>query len=174
MKRLFETQCEFGTADISQLINSVCLCADILLSDLGVSIQTELEPAEAACCPAVITDAFLNLLSNAARFGRDKTVFVSVRPQRDFVYVGLESGGKLDFDTCTPKIGVKSAANCARLHKGSLFYSAGGSSVTAAFSVSNRLRPTRKYELPVFSELLSDEFSPVHIGLADALEPHFI
>lgn len=167
MKRFCEKKCEYGEIDVSQLIESVCLCADILLSELGVSVKTQLEPVQSVCCPAAVAGAFLNLLSNAAKFGSGGEVSATVRKGGGFVYVGIENEGSLLFDRCQPRLGVRSAANSAHLHKGNLLYSSNGSRVRAVFSLSDRLHATRRFDAPVFSQLLSDEFSQVHVGLSD-------
>lgn len=160
-------ECDYGVLDLSELLRSVCLCADILLSGSGYKVTAELEPVLCAVCPTVIIDGFLNLISNAARFGKSREIYVLLKGCGGFASVKVINDGELQFDCCKPKKGIKAAENAARLHGGTLLYGSDRKTVTAGFSVSSRLRQSRRYDMPLFSDLLTDEFSAVHIGLSD-------
>ena len=169
-KCVCRTSCEYSYFDLSELLRSVCLCSDILLGQTGKRLCCELEPISLAACPDLIADGFLNLLSNAAKFGGDGVIEVTLRESGKQAVLSVRNRGHFDFQKAPFKRGIAAAANSAKLHSGRLFFGSCDGIVTAAMSVSLFLRPTAKRRIPLFTDLLSDEFSAVHIGLSDAEE----
>ena len=159
-------KCDYSFFDVAKLLENITLCSDILLADTGYNIHFESERAEASCCPQIIIDAFLNLISNSVKFGSGKSIEAELTNRNGNVTVVVTNEGSLDFSKITPKSGIKTAANAAKLHHGRLFYSSCGKKVRAGFSLPCTLEPTIKFDVPAFSFYLEDNFSPVHVGLA--------
>lgn len=160
-------QCEYSYFDLSGLVRNLCICSDIILGQSGHTLHFEIEEMSLAACPQILINSLLNLLSNAAKFSEDKSITVRLTQTQRRALITVENRGELDFEKVTFKRGINAAANAARLHGGSLFLSRCGGFVTAAFSLSLFLRPTAKVQAPLFADLLTDEFSCVHVGLSD-------
>ncbi|MCM1544851.1 MAG: hypothetical protein NC110_06065 [Ruminococcus sp.] len=159
-------KCDYSFFDVAKFLENISLCSNILLADAGINLHFESEQAEVSCCPQVIIDAFLNLISNSVKFGSGKEIEASLTKHGNNLTVIVTNEGELDFSAISPKSGIKTAANAARLHHGRLFYSSCGKKVRAGFSIPCTLEPTIKFDVPAFSFYLEDAFSPVHVGLA--------
>lgn len=159
--------CEFSLVELDRLLESVCLCADILLSECGANVFFTSERAVVSCCPALIIDAFLNLISNAVKFSSDKEVRARLFAFKNqtVISVSNKSGG-----TPLPlkaRGGLKSAVNTAFLHGGRLLFSAAPDCFSAHFALSPGSRREKRFDAPPFTEYLENRFSPVHVGLCD-------
>ncbi|MCM1364369.1 MAG: hypothetical protein NC122_03980 [Faecalibacterium sp.] len=159
-------KCDYSFFDIAKLLENICLCSDILLADTGVNLHFESEKAEISCCPQIIIDAFLNLISNSVKFGRGTEIDATLTRNSSRITVIVSNDGEFDFSSASLKSGIRTAHNAARLHHGRLFYSSCDKKVRAGFSIPCTLEPTIKFDIPPFSFYLEDTFSPVHIGLA--------
>lgn len=166
-KCLRTKKCGYTYFDFSALVQNLCICSDILFGQNGHTLRFELEEMSLAACPQIIMDGFLNLISNAAKFSEDGSLTVRLTQAGKRALLCVRNRGDFDFEKTTFQRGIRAAANAARLHGGSLFYARCGGFVTAAFSLSLFLKPTAKMPVPLFPEMLTDEFSCVHIGLSD-------
>jgi len=169
-KCLAAKKCEYSLLDVSRLLENVSLCCDILLADVGINLKFESESAEFSCCPQLIIDAFLNLISNSAKFGSGNEIDVCVSPCKNGFTVVVSNEGTLNFFDAMSGHGIKTAANAVKLHRGRLFYSSCNHKVKAGFSIPKGLDATIKFDVPPFSHYLEDSFSPVRIGLAELLK----
>lgn len=160
---------EFSYFDLAAYIKSLCLCSDIIIGQSGRAVSCRTQEMSAAGSPNVLANGFLNLLSNAVKFSPDGKAEVSLKATEALALIFVRSRGRLDLEKCKFKRGLLSAANAAKLHAGSLFLSCAEESVTAVLSISLFLKPVKKAEVPLFPDLLTDDFSCVHIGLSDAL-----
>lgn len=158
---------EYSYFDLAGFIRSLCLCSDIVFGQNGRKIDCETEEISLAACPKILATGFFNLLSNAARFSPDGPIEVSLKEAGKQAVIAVKNRGNFDFEKDRFKKGLAAAENAARLHKGSLFISASSGSVTAVLSLFLFLKPTAKTHPPLFPDLLTDEFSCVHIGLSD-------
>lgn len=158
--------CVMKSCDLGSLLESVSRSADILLADKGKTLLFDFEKSECDSSPELIIDAFLNLISNSAKFSSDDEIYASLEERGDSKILTVENKG---FCPCCnfSGEGIRSASRTARLHGGRLFYSSGKGRVKASMSFPVMHRAKRKYEVPLFSELLTDEFSRVQIGLSD-------
>lgn len=155
--------------NLSELLRSLCLCSDILLGHTGLRIFCETEEISAAACPKTLATGFLNLLSNAAKFSPDGQIDVSLKEGNRQAVITVRNRGHFDFEKDSFRKGLAAAGSAARLHKGSLFIGASSGHVAAVLSLSLYLKPTGKIEVPLFPDILTDEFSCVHVGLSDVL-----
>ena len=163
--RLTKADCSYF--ELSGFLRSICLCSDILLGHTGLRIVCDTEDISTAASPNIFAFGFLNLLSNAAKFSLDGQIEISLKEAEKQAVITVKNQGHFDFEKDGFKKGLAAAENAARLHKGSLFIGASSGCVTAAMSLSLFLIPKNKIEVPLFPELLTDEFSCVHIGLSD-------
>lgn len=152
--------------DLARLIENLSLCSDIILSDMGKKVSCEAEKCTISCCPKIIINAFMNLISNCAKFGRDNFINISLRSLPDSTVITARNSGTMDFSKVKGG-GIAAASNIARLHKGRLFYASGNNSVEAALCIPQNEKAKQKYNVPDYTAFLTDEFSPVHIGLSD-------
>ena len=161
-----QTQCKMYTVELDKLIDEICLCSNILLSDEGVSINFKFEPQTVACSPTLIIDAFLNLISNAIKFGMKKNIDVSIKstPCQAIINVSDNSPEITEFDF---KSGLESVQNICRLHRGRLLFSHQRDVLTASIAISKSLRGEENFVLPAFSQYLSDNYSQLYVGLAE-------
>ena len=160
-------KCEYAYFGLSDFLSSLCLCSEIVLGHTGCRIYADFEEMSLTACPMLIADGTLNLISNAAKFSENGEIEVGLREIGRQAVITVRNRGSVDFRKTAYKSGLTAAASCARLHSGSLFLADTGGFVTASFSASLFLKPTAKMKIPMFSDFLSDEFSCVHIGLAD-------
>lgn len=160
-------KCEYSYFELSDLLRSICLCSDIILGQSGRRVTCELEEMSAAACPTLIIDGVVNLISNAAKFSEDGEIEVRLKESEKRAVITVRNRGRFDFEKTQFKKGLLAAGNCARLHAGTLFLADSAGYITAAFSMSLFLRPTAGMKIPLFSDFLSDEFSGIHVGLAD-------
>lgn len=162
-----EKNVQLKELDLSKLIENLSLCSDIILSDYGKKISCETEKCLVSCNPQVIINAFMNLISNCAKFGKDGFIGVSVKNANDCIVITVRNSGTIDFSKIKNG-GIAAAANTAKLHSGRLFYASKGNLVRAVFSIPQTAKKAeQKYCVPDCTAFLTDEFSPVHIGLAD-------
>lgn len=159
--------CQMCILDIGKLLESITLCADVLLSDVSKTLNYTFERQTIGCCPSLIIDAFLNLISNSAKFSNGGNIVISAFSKGDSEFIIVENSGYMDCSCMKSDGGIAAAAKAAKLHGGRLLYSSSGKNVKAGISLSNKIEAKRKYEVPAFSHFLSDEFSPVYIGLSD-------
>ncbi len=160
---------EFREFDLAKLIENLSFCCDIVLSDIGKSVTCETEKSVVSCCPDIIIDAFLNLISNSAKFGTDDFIEVSLQNKPDNILVTVTNNGTINFDESLSG-GIAAASNIAFIHHGRLLYAAKDNLVHSCFSISKNEKAEKKYEVPDYSAFLADEFSPVQIGLSDVFD----
>lgn len=158
---------KYAYFDLSEFLRSLCLCSDILLGHTGLRIFCETEEISTAACPKTLATGFLNLLSNAAKFSPDGQIDVSLKEENKLAVITVRNRGHFDFEKDSFRKGLAAARSAARLHKGSLFIGASSGYVSAVLSLSLYLKPTGKIEVPQFPDILTDEFSCVHVGLSD-------
>lgn len=158
--------CVMKSCDLGSLLESVARSADIILADKGKTISFDFQREECDSCPELIMDAFLNLISNSAKFSSGDDIYATLTTKGDSKILTVENKGFFNCRDFSGE-GIRSASCTARLHGGRLFYSSGRSTVKASMSFPVAHRAKRKYEVPLFSELLTDEFSRVQIGLSD-------
>ena len=165
-KKKTRRNCVMKTYDLGVLLESVSRSADIILADKGKTLEFDFEKNECDSCPGLIIDAFLNLISNSAKFSEGDGIYATLKTKGDSKILTVENEG---FAFCGDFSGegINSASRTARLHGGRLFYSSGKGRVKASMSFPVMHRAKRKYEVPLFSEFLTDEFSRVQIGLSD-------
>ena len=163
------TACEYNCVELDRLLESVCLCADILLSECGSNVCFTAERAVVSCCPTLIIDSFLNLISNAVKFsnGGDVTARLSKRRRQCVVSVSNE-GGRVLLPLKSGG-GLKSVQNTATLHGGRLLFSSGKTSFSAQLAFSLDIPRGKYFEAPAFSQYLENRFSPVYVGLCDCM-----
>ena len=163
------TCCEYSVVELDRLLESVCLCADVLLSQCGANVFFISRRAVVSCCPTLIIDAFLNLISNAVKFSGGPDIFaaLTVKNRRCVISVTDEGGGAAL--PLTAKSGIKSVQNTARLHGGSLLFSSGLSGFSARLALSCEIHGEKPFAVPSFSSYLQNRFSPVHVGLCDCI-----
>lgn len=159
--------CRMKQLDMGKLLENVCLCADILLCDKGKTLSCSFQSLTGCCCPELIIDAFLNLISNSAKFGKGKEIGASLFSKGESCIILVENEGSFAFGECSRSSGINAAARAAALHAGRLLYSSSGGTVRAGVSLPCLKGTGEKYQVPAFSAFLSDEFSPVHVGLSD-------
>lgn len=170
-KLIRQSKAGYSYLDLSELLRSMCLCSEILLGHTGLRIYCNTEDISSAACPNAFAVGFLNLLSNAAKFSLDTTIEVCLKEAGRQAVITVKNQGHFDFERDRFKKGLTAAENAAKLHNGSLFIGASSGCVTAAMSLSLFLKPEKRIEVPLFPELLTDEFSCVHIGLSDVFPP---
>lgn len=172
LRRLENEKCrqatggEFREFDLAKLIENLSFCCDIVLSEIGKNVTCETEKSVVSCCPDIIINAFLNLISNSARFGNDNFIEVTLKNKPDYTLITVTNSGTIDFEK-DRGAGITAAANTAFIHHGRLLYAAKDNLVQSYFSVSKNEKTEKKYEVPDYSAFLADEFSPVQIGLSD-------
>lgn len=166
--------CGFLFVELDRLLENVCLCCDILLSDKNIKIYFEPEKIAASCCPSLIIDAFLNLISNAVKFSHGDIYASLSSGARQCVISVADEAKNEDLSLLRPKGGLLSVQNTARLHGGRLLFSSGESSFSASMALSLDLPRGKRYHAPPFTSLLEDRFSPVHVGLCDCVEEPII
>lgn len=160
-------ECKMQKVDIGLLFENTALAADVILSSFGKNLSFTFEEGEVVCNFKLIIDAFLNLISNSAKFGKGDTVCAKLYSSNDFEYISVESKGAIDFSSLCVSKGLKACSNVANLHSGRLLLSSTKDSSMAVFSFSRSFVSFEKHEIPSFSELLSDSFSILKIGLCD-------
>ncbi|MGN0468790.1 MAG: hypothetical protein ACI4GY_08715 [Acutalibacteraceae bacterium] len=153
--------------DIGKLIESVCLCCDIILASAGKSVKLSTKKIKLSCDPEIIIDAFLNLISNSAKFSYEDEIAVSVADKNGGALITVENGGRMDFDKINRRGGIAAAENVSYLHGGRLLFSQTNEKVRAFLQIAPCKKSENDYAVPDFSQFLTDDFSPVHIGLAD-------
>lgn len=163
-------ECDFCFVELDRLLEGVCLCSDILLSEKNVKLSFEPEKIAASCCPSLIIDAFLNLISNAVKFSRGDIRVALSSGARQCVISVSDSAKDCDLAFLKPKSGLLSVRNTARLHGGRLLFSASGDTFSARMALSLDLPRGKRYRSPPFTSYLENRFSPVHIGLCDCTD----
>lgn len=158
---------DMQSLDIGKLIENLTLCAGVLVSQESKKFSCDLERQTVACCPSLIIDAFMNLLSNSVKYSSTNDISVSLFSKGENEFIIIENAGHINFGDLSSKGGIDAAAKCARLHSGRLLYSSSGGRVKAAMSISRTMKGGRQFSVPDYSSYLTDEFSPVYIGLAD-------
>lgn len=163
------SKCEFSFVELDRLLEGVSLCADILLSEKDLSLFFTAQKAAVACCPALIIDAFLNLISNAVKFsdGSEIDANLSLRGRQCVISVFEKSGS--DLGALKAKSGLRSVQNTAKLHGGRLLFSSEKNRFGAQMALSLELPRGKRFHAPPFSSYLENRFSPVHVGLSDCL-----
>ncbi|MGN1418707.1 MAG: hypothetical protein ACI4W6_05205 [Acutalibacteraceae bacterium] len=153
--------------DIGKLIESVCLCCDIILASMGKSVKLSTKKIKLSCDPEIIIDAFLNLISNSAKFSFADEITVSVTEKNGGAVITVENDGRIDFDKISRHGGIAAAENASFLHAGRLLFSQTNEKVRAFLQIAPCAICKSDYAVPDFSQFLTDDFSSVHIGLAD-------
>ena len=165
-KRKTKRNCIMKAYDLGSLLESVSRSADIILADKGKTLSFDFHKEECDSCPSLIIDAFLNLISNSAKFSSGDEIYATLETKGDSKILTVENKGFAPCGSFSGE-GIGSASRTARLHGGRLFYSSGRNTVKASMSFPVMHRAKRKYEVPLFSDFLADEFSQVQIGLSD-------
>lgn len=167
------TACFLKRVDLQREIANLCACCDIVLASFGKSVLCSDEPCPTFCCDCgLIIDAFLNLISNAAKFSSSQRVDVTVKSVGDRFVVGVENDGEIDFSAVSKNGGLAAAGTAARLHGGRLLLCKKETGVLCVLEIPLLQKTTVPSERLNFSSLLSDEFSPIHIGLSDVEGAH--
>ncbi len=162
--------CGFLFVELDKLLENICLCSDIILSGKNVKLSFEPERIAVSCCPSLIIDAFLNLISNAVKFSAgDIHASLSSGARQCVITVSDEAENK-DLSLLKPKGGLLSVQNTARLHGGRLLFSSGKNAFSASMALSLDLPRGKRFHAPPFTSYLEDKFSPVHIGLCDCTD----
>lgn len=161
------TFCEYSLVELDRLLESVCLCADILLSECGANVFFTAQRAVVSCCPTLIIDAFLNLISNAVKFSADGEVTAALTFFENQAVISVRNKSKSMPLPLKASGGLKSTVNTARLHGGRLLFSNYGAFFSAHFAFVSGARREKRFEAPPFTEYLENKFSPVHVGLCD-------
>lgn len=163
--------CGFLFVELDRLLESICLCSDILLSDKNVKLCFEPERIAVSCCPSLIIDAFLNLISNAVKFSCGDIHASLSSGARQCVITVSDRANKSTSSLQKPKTGISSARNIAFLHGGRLLLSSSKSGTfSAKMAISTELPRGKRYHAPPFTAYLENRFSPVHIGLCDCTD----
>lgn len=165
-------KCSFSFVELDRLLEGVCLCTDILLAQSDVSLFFAPEKIAVSCCPSLIIDAFMNLISNAVKFSKGKDITVSLKSGKGQCVICVSDSAN-EADTLSlikPKSGLRSVQNTARLHGGRLLFASDGSSFSARMALSAELPKGKRFHAPPFSSYLENRFSPVHIGLCDCFD----
>lgn len=162
-------KCDYCFVELDRLLESVCLCTDILLSDSEVNLSFAPEKVAVSCCPSLIVDSFMNLISNAVKYSRGKNITAALRPEKRqcVISVSDSAGENNTLSLIKPKSGLRSVQNTARLHGGRLLFASNGSSFSAEMAISAELPRGKRYHAPPFSSYLENRFSPVYLGLCD-------
>lgn len=163
-------RCDFLFVELDRLLENVCLCSDIILSENNVKLYFEPERIAVSCCPFLIIDAFLNLISNAVKFScGDVYATLSSGARQCVITVRDEAQGE-NFSLFRPKDGILSVQNTAKLHGGRLLFSSSKNSFSASMAISTELPRGKRFHAPPFTSYLEDRFSPVHVGLCDCTD----
>lgn len=165
-KDRYRKSCGMKSCDISTLFESVTRSSDIILSDVGKSLDFSFQKCQCDICPELIIDAFLNLISNSAKFSRSSRILLSMKAENGSEVITVENEGSCSCAEFS-KEGIKTAAAIAKLHSGRLFYSSFQNRVKASMSFPVKRESKIRYEAPMFFDYLTDDFSKVQIGLAD-------
>ena len=161
--------CDYSSVELDRLLESICLCADILLSESGANVFFTAQKTVASCCPALIIDAFLNLISNAVKFSSGGDIMSSLTKYQSQCVISVSNEGKGAILPIEAKSGLRSVQNTARLHGGRLLFSSGRGGFSAQLAFSLDIPRGKRFNAPPFSEYLENRFSPVHIGLCDCM-----
>ena len=164
--------CDYSFVELDKLLEGVCLCTNILLSESDMNLFFIPEKVAVSCCPSLIVDSFMNLISNAVKFSKGKNITASLTlGKRQCVVSVTDSAGEEDaLSLIRPKSGLRSVQNTARLHGGRLLFASSGSSFSARMALSADLPRGKRYHAPPFSSYLENRFSPVHLGLCDCMD----
>lgn len=163
-------ECEFLFVELDRLLESVCLCTDILLSDKNKKLFFESEKIAVSCCPQLIIDAFLNLISNAVKFSSGDIRASLSSGNRQCVITVSDAAKSEELSLIRPKDGLLSVQNTAKLHEGRLLFSSGKSSFSARMALSLELPRGKRYHAQPFTAFLENRTSPVYVGLCDCME----
>lgn len=158
--------CRLKTVRLGNLFESALISADTVLTEKGKRLEFTLEDEKTVCDPELIIDAFLNLISNSARFGKGKIIRISLYKNEGFNCFSVINEGNMDFNEFLPGKGLSSCMNIARLHGGRLLFSTDGKSTCAAFSFLSQSGDYESWSSPCFTDYLEDSFSRVRIGLS--------
>lgn len=162
--------CGFLFVELDRLLENVCLCSDILLSDKNIKLYFEPERIAVSCCPSLIIDAFLNLISNAVKFSSGNIHASLSSGARQCVITVADEAKHEDLSHIKPKSGLLSVQNTARLHAGRLLFSSNENSFSAKMALSLDLPRGKRYHAPPFTSFLEDRLSPVYVGLCDCTD----
>lgn len=156
----------FKSCNLGALLESVSRSVDILLSDVDMSLDFSFESCECDVAVNFIIDAFLNLISNSAKFSSGKAIYAYTKTVSNTQIIVVENSGSCPCGNFNGQ-GIKSAADIAKFHGGRLFYSSSKNTVKASMSFPCVHKSKRKYNSPLFFDYLIDDFSPVQVGLSD-------
>ena len=164
--------CEYSLVELDKLLEGVCLCTDILLSESDINLFFIPEKVSVSCCPSLIVDSFMNLISNAVKFSGGKDITASLKLEKGQCVISVsDSVGEGDaLSLIRPKSGLSSVSNTARLHGGRLLFASSGDDLSAKLALSTSLPQGKRFHAPPFSSYLENRFSPVQLGLCDCLE----
>lgn len=163
------SKCEFAFVELDRLLEGVSLCADILLSEKELSLFFTAQKAAVACCPALIVDAFLNLVSNAVKFSGGGEIDSSLALRGRQCVISVFEKSNCDLGSLKAKSGLRCVQNTARLHGGRLLFSSRENRFGAQMALSLDLPRGKRFHAPSFSSYLENRFSPVHVGLSDCV-----
>lgn len=160
--------CFLKKVDLQKTIENLCTGCDIVLAPFEKTVSCFSSSCVRACCDGnLIIDAFLNLISNAARFSSSQRIDVTLKTQGDCFVLGVENDGEIDFSAVKENGGLAAARAVARLHDGRLLVCKKPGGVFCAVEIPSFGKTDAVFCAPDFSSLIRDEFSAVHVGLAD-------
>ena len=168
-RRYAETKhCTFFGCDLSRLFEHASLCADVLLSDCGYNLFFTGDAVFCGAQPTLLLSAYLNLIANAARFGKANDIFASLTADDDCGYLRVETKCSAALPA-NYKAGLRCVENVCRLHQGRLLLAADETRFCAVMAFSKALPWMQRCDVPLFSQYLSVRVSPVRIALCQVL-----
>ena len=160
--------CNFYSCDLHELLESVSLCADILLADNDYNLRFSGKKLVCSLNPDYIIDAFLNLISNSVKFGRTGDVKATLSKTDNQAVIKVENEAFFN-EPVSFHEGLQSVRNICFLHSGRLLFSKTGDRFSAVMSIDLNLPNGESFAPPAFSHFLADRYSPVYIGLSEVL-----
>ncbi len=152
--------------ELSKLIENLSICSDIILSEKGKTVFCKAQKCVCSCCPENIIDIFLNLISNAAKYGNDNFISVFLEADEKKIRLTVKNSGDFDFSSLHGG-GISAASNLVLLNRGRFFIASKKDSTEAVLSLPNLPRAKENFSVPEYTAFLSDGFSPVYVGLSD-------
>lgn len=162
---------------LSALCESVSFCADLLCASQKRVFFTGETEVFAACRPHAALWATLNLLSDALLHSTGRYVFLRAARTGNKAVLTVSGEGEFSlpaFYAAQNRTGggLRFAAQTAKLHGGGLYLCASAAFSTVAFSLPVAAPHLPPWQLPDFTDWLSDGLSPIYIALCDSIFPH--
>lgn len=160
--------CSLYSCDLYELLESVSLCADILLADNDYNLRFSGERVVCSFNPEYIIDAFLNLISNGVKFSRTGEVKASLSKTENQAVIRVENEAFFN-EPLDYREGIESVRNVCFIHSGRLLFSQTKDKFSATMSLDLTLPSEDVFTPPAFSRFLADRYSPVYVGLSEVL-----